>query len=204
MIRKDKVKCLFIHIILLLSVLCSCDNSENMKNNQKEVLDNSLNDQEEKVLDEILIKDVERTEYLDAKCLNKFESAFLFANVWPDSTVLEEACFFYPKPDNVKQNQYPIENYNYIAFFVSYNSEYIYELYAIHKVVDIFFPIRFESNTFYHDTIFSVDLYFETPIDCKGVKIKGAKEKDKNKIGIFKKINSPKLNKYVDSILEGR
>src|SRR5690554_349034 len=127
--------------------------------------------------------------YLDDRCLNQLQEAFTYANVWLDEAKAIEACFFYPEKVEIRDMKYSQDDYIFFGIFFEYNNDIIYELYSIFKPLDLFIPVHYSDNLFILDTIYHVELYFESPLKCQNLTIKGSESNSLNKVGVFEKIN---------------
>ena len=174
---------MLLFFVFIIFLPFSCENSE--KGSTSESID--LDDKEvedTRVLDEILAESGSNFKYLNNTCLKKLESAFIYADVWPAETSLKEACIFKP----VNSPLYNSEKDLFIALFFEHNSKSIYEVYSIYTPLDIFRPVHIKEDSMIVDSLYTVELYFETPFECGGIKIDGSDYKSKDKIGIFEKL----------------
>ncbi|MGM0479798.1 MAG: hypothetical protein ACQERC_11295 [Bacteroidota bacterium] len=187
-------------IFLSILILCSCNH-----NSQKEQVteDKGLKYH----LEEVLQGRYDHIEFFDDTCLNSVEKAFKYANVWKKDYYLWEGCSFKPKDEFIIGAPKSIENQHFLAYFIENekDSSLSYEIYAKDMDFDGHLkPIHFNQGDFIVDSIFTVTLYFEEAVHCGGLFFKGTDYSDTSKLGIYEKIDSPEMNRYVDSMLRVR
>jgi hypothetical protein len=194
MIQRDKIKTNSIIFLLVIPIiLFGCNdtienaNNESIKKekNEKKDFDSEAGN---KRFDDVLGGHEMDIKYLDDKCLNKFQKAFTYANVWLDEAKVQEGCFFYPPKKQIRNMKYSQDDYIFFGIFFEYNNDFIYEIYSIFKPLDLFIPVHYIDDTFILDTVYHVELYFESPLKCHDITIEGSESNSLNKVGVFEKI----------------
>lgn len=163
-----------ISVLLIFIFLSSCGGNE--RNSSK-------------VLDNILVNYSDSISYFDTECINSFSKAFIDVNVLDKKMILKEACVFYPKSNIIAEGIF--KNYNsnlFLAFYVSNDTENLYQTYIYDTYNHEFTPILLEEMKIEVDTLYMLQLYFGDPIICGGKTIKGNIYKDASKNSFYKRI----------------
>lgn len=166
------MKIIFVLSLLAIGLFVSCKNTDTKKNNPKKL---------EKVIDEY----IDSLNYFDESCLIDLEKTFIKYKVWEESTQLIEGAEIFPNQSN-KVNAEP--NDKFISLLFKIDEDLICETYLYYEYWNSFIPIRMKDEGLVRDTSFMIWLHFKGGgFECGDLFLKGTKEDDLEKNGIFKK-----------------
>lgn len=159
-------------VLLAIGLLVSCENINKKKESPKR-------------LGKVINEYIDSLNYFDESCLIDLEKAFIKYNVWGENARLIEGAKFFPNRDN----RLNVDSYDkFISLLFETGEDLICEMYLYSNYWNDFIPIRMEDEGLVLDSLFLVRLHFEGEgIKCGDLYLKGSKDEDLKKNGIFKK-----------------
>jgi|SRR5690554_4094021 len=159
-------------VLLTISLLVSCEYFNKKKESPKRL---------EKVINEY----IDSLNYFDESCLTDLNKAFVKYNVWGEDARLIEGAEIFPNRDN-RLNAEPKDKF--ISLLFETGEDLICETYLFYDYWNGFVPIRMKDEGLVRDTTFMVWLHFgKGGFKCGDLYLKGTKDEDLKKNGIFKK-----------------
>lgn len=159
-------------VLLAIGLLVSCENINKKKESPKR-------------LGKVINEYIDSLNYFDESCLIDLEKAFIKYNVWEENTQLIEGAEIFPNQNN-KVNDEP--DGKFISLLFKINEDLICETYLCYDYWSYFTPIHMEKDGLVKDSLFIVRLHFDKGgFECGDLFLKGTKDEDLNKNGIFRK-----------------